>query len=347
MFWGSFTYDMKGPCHIWDDETEAEKKASQAELDALNRDNEAKCRQEWEVTTGMRRLALKNLPGKRPQWKFTKKTGKLVRESKKGGIDWYRYGKVIVEGKIIPFAKTVKQRYGDAYVQEDKAPSHAHKTQKEVYNLHDVKRLLWPGNSPDLNMIEPCWYWMKRKTTVRGAPRTTKKMRAAWLKAWNDLPQRQIQAWIERIIRHIKEVIRLEGGNEYREDRTDHDNRLWKGRRLKGQLSESVFLGTYQRSQQQFERDSDLEGLAEAEPSESGSESSGASSSSGGSKVELCLPQPPRTPVRRPRKTTVTDSERKKRRAEYSRAYRARKKAEKAMLTGTMTPGRQRGEKFA
>ena len=84
------------------------------------------------------------------------------------------------------------------------------------------------------------------------------------------------------------------------------------------------------------------EGLAEAEPSESGSESSGASSSSGGSKVELCLPQPPRTPVRRPRKTTVTDSERKKRRAEYSRAYRARKKAENAMLTGTMTPGRQR-----
>jgi hypothetical protein len=161
------------------------------------------------------------------------------------------------------------------------------------------------------------------------------------------LPQRQIQAWIERIIRHIKEVIRREGGNEYREGQTDHDNRLWKGRRLKGQLSESVFLGTYQRSQQQFERDSDLEGLAEAEPSESGSESSGASSSSGGSKVELCLPQPPRTPVRRPRKTTVTDSERKKRRAEYSRAYRARKKAEKAMLTGTMTPGRQRGEKFA
>src|SRR5271163_3226725 len=93
MFWGSFTYDMKGPCHIWDDETEAEKKASQAELDALNRDNEAKCRQEWEVTTGMRRLALKNLPGKRPQWKFTKKTGKLVSDVKKrNGFNTVSYG---------------------------------------------------------------------------------------------------------------------------------------------------------------------------------------------------------------------------------------------------------------
>jgi hypothetical protein len=44
----------------------------------------------------MRRMGLGNLPGKRPEWKFTKKTGKLVREAKKGGIDWYRYGKIIV-----------------------------------------------------------------------------------------------------------------------------------------------------------------------------------------------------------------------------------------------------------
>jgi hypothetical protein len=104
----------------------------------------------------MRRMGLRNLPGKRPEWKFTKKTGKLVREAKKGGIDWYRYGKIIVQGKLIPFAKIVKARYGDVYVQEDKAPSHAHKTQKKVYNIHEIQRLLWPGNSPDLNMIEPC-----------------------------------------------------------------------------------------------------------------------------------------------------------------------------------------------
>jgi hypothetical protein len=44
MFWGCFSYDLKGPCHLWKDETEAERAAAQAELDALNRDNEAKCR---------------------------------------------------------------------------------------------------------------------------------------------------------------------------------------------------------------------------------------------------------------------------------------------------------------
>ena len=33
------------------------------------------------------------------------------------------------------------------------------------------------------------------------------------------MPQEHIQAWIIHIIKHVKEVIRLEGGNEYREGR--------------------------------------------------------------------------------------------------------------------------------
>jgi hypothetical protein len=37
------------------------------------------------------------------------------------------------------------------------------------------------------------------------------------------MPQEKIQAWIKRIKRHIKEVIKLKGGNKYQE------------RRLKGQ----------------------------------------------------------------------------------------------------------------
>jgi len=31
--------------------------------------------------------------------------------------------------------------------------------------------------------------------------------------------QEKIQAWIERIVIHIQEVIRLDGGNEYQEGR--------------------------------------------------------------------------------------------------------------------------------
>ena len=28
--------------------------------------------------------------------------------------------------------------------------------------------MLWPANSPDLNMIEPCWFYMKVETIKKG-----------------------------------------------------------------------------------------------------------------------------------------------------------------------------------
>ncbi|KAH0565553.1 hypothetical protein GP486_001049 [Trichoglossum hirsutum] len=41
----------------------------------------------------------------------------------------------------------------------------------------------------------------------------------AWTKAWEELEQSRIQAWIERIVDHLEEVRKLEGGNHYREGR--------------------------------------------------------------------------------------------------------------------------------
>jgi hypothetical protein len=63
-------------------------------------------------------------------------------------------------------------------------------------------------------------------------------MEKAWQKAWDELPQEQIQAWIERIPVHIQEVIRLEGGNEYKEGRCGEKKQAsW----LKGKLSKTLF----------------------------------------------------------------------------------------------------------
>jgi hypothetical protein len=104
-------------------------------------------------------------------------------------------------------------------VQEDKAPSHEHHAQQLMYDLYGIKKLLWPGNSPDLNAIEPCWPWMKRRTTRKGAPKSRAEAIQAWEECWKELPQDKIQALIERIPIHIQKIIKLEGGNEYREGR--------------------------------------------------------------------------------------------------------------------------------
>jgi hypothetical protein len=49
MFWGCFTYDHKGPCHIYYPETDEQKQYYQDLIDEEN-DNEieAKCRAEFD-----------------------------------------------------------------------------------------------------------------------------------------------------------------------------------------------------------------------------------------------------------------------------------------------------------
>jgi hypothetical protein len=66
-------------------------------------------------------------------------------------------------------------------------------------------------------------------------------MEKAWYQAWDDLPQEQIQQWIKAIPDHIQEVIRLEGGNEYKEG-VQGFRRSWAGRRVKGKLSTLRFV---------------------------------------------------------------------------------------------------------
>jgi transposase len=184
-------------------------------------------RAEWELNSGFSRLGLRNKRGKKPQWAWNKKSGKLVRDDQKGGIDWWRYQSEILIPKLLPFAKACLIDRPETLVQEDKAPSHSHAAQQKIYNLWAVTRLIWPGNSPDLNPIEPAWYWMKRRTTSKGPPTTRKAATETWLHWWRELPQENIQAWIERIPRHIEEIIRLEGGNEYKEGRVKlFDKRL-------------------------------------------------------------------------------------------------------------------------
>ena len=106
-------------------------------------------------------------------------------------------------------------------VQEDKTLSHVSKHQNIVFMNYRVLRLLWSDNSSDLNMIESCWSWMKKQTTLVEASRSRAETEIAWTECWNELSQKQIQSWIERIPRHIEKVIELEEDNEYRKKRTE------------------------------------------------------------------------------------------------------------------------------
>ncbi|KAK2471173.1 hypothetical protein H9L39_17404 [Fusarium oxysporum f. sp. albedinis] len=202
MFWGCFSYDKKGPCYCWGPETLKEKKESEILIAALNEELEPIMKEEWELSNAVRRLGLRNLPGPKPEWKWKEATGKLSRRKGHGGIDWWRYQQTILLPKLLPFAKECQKERPNTVVQEDKASSHKHHAQQRIYDLQGVQRLLWCGNSPDLNAIEPAWPWLKRVTTKKGAPKSRAEAIRVWEAGWRDLPQSKIQAWIERIPCH-------------------------------------------------------------------------------------------------------------------------------------------------
>ena len=78
-------------------------------MDEMNARLEPECKLEWEIETRMKRLNIRrNVGGLKPKWRFTEKTGKLERKASRGGIDWYRYYKEILDQKLLPFAKRYK-----------------------------------------------------------------------------------------------------------------------------------------------------------------------------------------------------------------------------------------------
>jgi hypothetical protein len=102
MVWGAFSYDKKGPFHIWAPGTAQDKKRAEQEITLLNQQLEPIRQAEWELNTSMARLKLRNgrAPGRAPIWKWNKKNGLLSRDSK-GGVDWYRYYKVVFSFSMV------------------------------------------------------------------------------------------------------------------------------------------------------------------------------------------------------------------------------------------------------
>lgn len=60
--------------------------------------------------------------------------------------------------------------HAEVQVRKKALPSRIQDYRKTVYLKYDIERLLWPNNSPNLDVIEPAWQYLKWRTTARGAP---------------------------------------------------------------------------------------------------------------------------------------------------------------------------------
>ena len=95
--------------------------------------------------------------------------------------------------KLIPFCLQ-----NNLILQQDLAPSHAAEVNQELLQEYSIEVLEWAGNSPDLNMIEPAWPWMKRGAGHYKGFESKKELPDIWLSLWESLPQEALRRWIER-----------------------------------------------------------------------------------------------------------------------------------------------------
>jgi transposase len=215
MFWACFTYDHKGPAYAWGPETAAQKKKYDDEVKRWNQEQEPLLKTEWELVNGVRRIRLnRQIPGKKPAWRFTKKTGKWVRSSK-GGIDAIRYRHEVLLPLYFPFLEGLPG--SDWLAQEDNAAAHTSQRNKELWQERGFVCLTWPPNSPDLSPIEPAWYMLKRRTGSKKALFSRAQLVTRWHEEWKALPQEKLQRLVERLPGNIQWVLQLKGGNEYKE----------------------------------------------------------------------------------------------------------------------------------
>jgi hypothetical protein len=95
MFWGSFSYNYKGPCHIYYSETKDEKAKYQDIIDQYNTVLLLQKQAEWACLQATDILKWQRLNRKKPgvpvTWEVFWKKNIIKREKGKGGINYMRY----------------------------------------------------------------------------------------------------------------------------------------------------------------------------------------------------------------------------------------------------------------
>lgn len=232
MFWGCWTYEVKGPCYVYRKETAAQTKAYSEIMKDHNLSILVSLRAEFDIkqaamTAKWAALGRKK-PGKAALFdNFVKYHPEIMkREKNKGGIDHMRYRHEVVEPLIIPFLKALEstpchdpdslEPAPKPIFQQDNAPSHNSRHTLRLFEQEGIQLLEHPGNSPDMSAIEKEWMPLRIAITNQwNRPHTLEWTARAWEAEWEKFPIETIRGWFWDMIKVNQLIIDDEGGNKF------------------------------------------------------------------------------------------------------------------------------------
>ena len=95
--------------------------------------------------------------------------------------------------------------------QHDSGPTHAAKKVKDWLRGNEVQVLNWPGNSPDLNLIENLWMLLKRKVRQHN-PKSPQELMYFIKRTWcNEISADVYQKLMSSMPNRLRNVIKNKG----------------------------------------------------------------------------------------------------------------------------------------
>lgn len=118
----------------------------------------------------------------------------------------------VMESKLLPTINDYGLG-GNVYHLDDSARPHRSKKIIDWHKENNIKKIEWPGNSPDLNPIENLWAILKRK--LRSKRSTTKReLLSNILKVWhNEIPEEVFKNLSDSMPNRIKKVLENKGNS--------------------------------------------------------------------------------------------------------------------------------------